>query len=182
MQHVAVDNLAARAESKQRMRRSRGSGCETFKYAGYWFVLVVRQLCHRTSAGDTGRIDDTQADNKPLKRDIAASSAEIDKFVARVNLGQVQQQEIRFKKDALGQELKTAETALASAQNELQDLKTFRSRQNQTSKELDTEMKKLEESLAQLRSHNRASYIDSTNLGFYASIGECLGLEDAENE
>ena len=79
--------------------------------------------------------------------------SDIDRLVAQNKKEQVQNEELLAKKQQLNEKVKTAQSDLASAEEQLQELKSFRSRQTNPSKELDTEIKKLETSLAQLKSN-----------------------------
>jgi SMC interacting uncharacterized protein involved in chromosome segregation len=84
---------------------------------------------------------------------VTTFKSDIDRLVAQNKKEQVQNEELLAKKQQLNEKVKTAQSDLASAEEQLQELKSFRSRQTNPSKELDTEIKKLETSLAQLKSN-----------------------------
>jgi hypothetical protein len=103
-----------------------------------------------------GLTDDTEKYNKQLKKDVAALTPEIETLAEGIKQGQVQEGELKAKKQELNEKVQIAEQDLAKAGEQLQDLKNFKSRQAKSSKELDTEIKKLEGSLAQLKSNTTA--------------------------
>jgi DNA repair exonuclease SbcCD ATPase subunit len=103
-----------------------------------------------------GLSEDTEKYNKQLKKDVAALTPEIDTLAEGIKQGQAQEGDLKAKKQELNEKVKIAEQDLAKADEQLQDLRNFKSRQAKASKELDTEIKKLEGSLAQLKSNTTA--------------------------
>lgn len=97
--------------------------------------------------------EDTQKYNRKLASDVTTFKSDIDRLVAQNKKEQVQNEELLAKKQQLNEKVKTVQNDLASAEEQLQELKSFRSRQTNPSKELDMEIKKLEGSLAQLKSN-----------------------------
>jgi hypothetical protein len=100
--------------------------------------------------------EDTQEYNRKLSGDLKTLRSDIDKLTAQNKSQESQNQDLIAKKERLEQTVKDADSQLAVADEQLQELKTFRSNQGKSSKELDGEIKKLETNLAQLKSNTSA--------------------------
>jgi uncharacterized protein YcfJ len=100
--------------------------------------------------------DDTQDYNRKLASDVKTLSSDVDKLAAQNKKQQAQNQQLLAKKEQLEEKVKDANAQLTVADTQLTDLKSFRSSQPRPSKDLDAEIKKLETSLAQLKSNTSA--------------------------
>jgi hypothetical protein len=100
--------------------------------------------------------EDTQEYNRKLGTEVKTLRSDIDRLAAQSKKQQTENQELVAKKEQLEGKVKDANTQLALADEQLKDLKTFRSSQPKPSKELDAEIKKLESSLAQLKNNTSA--------------------------
>ena len=96
---------------------------------------------------------DTQEYNRKLTSDVKNFKSDVERLEAQNRTQQVENEELIAKKQQLDEKVKTAQKDLASGEDQLQELKTFRSSQTKPSKELDAEIKKLEGNLAQLKSN-----------------------------
>jgi len=99
---------------------------------------------------------DTEEYNRKLASDIKAYQSEVDRLVEQTKKQKTQNDELMAKKQELDKKFTTAKNDLASAEEQLQELKNFKSQQTKSSKELDVEIKKLEGNLAQLKSNTNA--------------------------
>ena len=100
--------------------------------------------------------EDTQEYNARLKKEVNELEPRITDLAAKKKKQEITQGELEKEKQALTAKVKDANKQLTVGQDQLQDLKTFRSEQKKTSKELDKEIKALEQSLAQMKSNTSA--------------------------
>jgi hypothetical protein len=100
--------------------------------------------------------EDTQEYNARLQKEVNELEPKITELAAKKKNQEVTQRELEKEKQALATRVKDANKQLALGQDELQGLKKFRSEQKKTSKELDQEIKTLEQSLAQMKSSTSA--------------------------
>ena len=100
--------------------------------------------------------EDTQEYNARLKKDVSELEPKITELAAKKKKQEITQRELEKEKQALATRVKDANKQLAVGQDELQALKKFRSEQKKSSKELDEEIKTLEQSLAQMKSSTNA--------------------------
>jgi hypothetical protein len=100
--------------------------------------------------------EDTQEYNARLQKEVHELEPKITELAAKKKNQEVTQRELEKEKQALATRVKVANKQLALGQDELQGLKKFRSEQKKSSKELDQEIKTLEQSLAQMKSNTSA--------------------------
>lgn len=100
--------------------------------------------------------EDTQEYNARLKKEVDELEPKITELAAKKTNQEVTQRELEKEKQLLATRVKDANKQLALGQDELQGLKKFRSEQKKSSKELDQEIKTLEQSLAQMKSSTSA--------------------------
>ena len=75
---------------------------------------------------------------------------------ARINKGQQSATQLAKEREGLDARIKDSYTQLAAAEKELQDLKRFRQSQPKPSKDLDAEIQKYEQLLAQAQNDTKA--------------------------
>jgi hypothetical protein len=100
--------------------------------------------------------EDTEDYNKRLKKEVDELEPRITEVAAKKKKQEITQSELKNEKQALATKIKDANTQLAVGQDQLRDLKKFRTEQKETSKELDEEIATLEKSLAQMKSNTSA--------------------------
>ena len=100
--------------------------------------------------------EDTQEYNARLQKEVNELEPKITELAAKKKNQEVTQRELEKQKQLLATRVNDANKQLALGQDELQDLKKFRSEQKKSSKELDQEIKTLEQSLAQMKSSTSA--------------------------
>ena len=100
--------------------------------------------------------EDTQEYNARLKKEVNELEPKITELAAKKEKQEVTQRELEKEKQLLATRVNDANKQLALGQDELQGLKKFRSEQKKSSKELDQEIKTLEQSLAQMKSNTSA--------------------------
>ena len=100
--------------------------------------------------------EDTQEYNARLKKEVNELEPKITELAAKKEKQEVTQSELEKEKQRLATRVNDANKQLALGQDELQGLKKFRSEQKKSSKELDQEIKTLEQSLAQMKSNTSA--------------------------
>lgn len=93
---------------------------------------------------------DTQEYNRQLEAEIQKLDPQIDRLAARIRQGQITQQELLEKRQALAMGVDNARNQLKIAKTELGDLQKFQAQQTQRSAALDAEIKQLEGSVARL--------------------------------
>ena len=100
--------------------------------------------------------DDTLEYNARLKKEVNELEPKITELAAKKKNQEITQRELEKEKQALATRVKDANKQVVVGQDQLADLKKFRSEQKKTSKELDEEIKTLEQSLAQMKSNTSA--------------------------
>jgi len=100
--------------------------------------------------------EDTQEYNARLQKEVDELEPKITELAAKKTNQEVTQRELEKEKQLMATRVKEANKQLALGQDELQGLKKFRSEQKKSSKELDQEIKTLEQSLAQMKSSTSA--------------------------
>jgi len=91
-----------------------------------------------------------------LKKEVNELEPKITELAAKKKNQEITQRELEKEKQALATRVKDANKQVVVGQDQLADLKKFRSEQKKTSKELDEEIKTLEQSLAQMKSNTSA--------------------------
>jgi hypothetical protein len=97
--------------------------------------------------------EDTQEYNSRLKKQVNELEPKIADLAARKKNQEVTQRELEKEKQALAMRVEDANKQLTVGQEQMNELTNFRSGQKKTSKELDAEIKTLEQNLAQLKSN-----------------------------
>jgi uncharacterized protein YnzC (UPF0291/DUF896 family) len=100
--------------------------------------------------------EDTLEYNARLKKEVNELEPRINELAAKKKKQEITQRELEREKQALATKVKDASKQLTVGQDQLQDLKKFRSEQKNTSKDLDEEIRTLEQSLAQMKSNTSA--------------------------
>jgi hypothetical protein len=102
--------------------------------------------------------EDTQEYNARLKKEVGELQPRIAELAAKKEKQEITQRELQREKQTLDTRIKEANKQLAAGEQELRELKQFRSEQKKTPKsgELDKEIKILEQNLAQVKSNTSA--------------------------
>src|SRR5215470_6631164 len=79
---------------------------------------------------------DTEEYNRKLASDVKAYKSEVDRLVEQTKKQKTQNDELIAKTEELDKKLETAKDGLASADEQLQELRSFKSQQTKSSKEL----------------------------------------------
>jgi chromosome segregation ATPase len=98
---------------------------------------------------------DTEEFNEGLQKEVAQLTQQTDKLVPKVREGKVSQQELSNSKKAINERIEVTKQNVARAENELQDLKQFRTTAA-PSAELDAEITKLQGLLARAQGNTAA--------------------------
>ena len=102
------------------------------------------------------RLTQVRGANGDLEKYNARLNEDVRQAEARIDKGQQSAGQLAKEREDLDGRIRTANTQLAAAEKELQDLKQFRARRPTPSRELDAEIDKYERLLAQARSDTQA--------------------------
>ncbi|CAN5721756.1 hypothetical protein BH18PSE1_BH18PSE1_11280 [soil metagenome] len=100
-----------------------------------------------------GVTGDTQKYNEQLASEINDSATKVNTLAAQYKNQQITQQQLVAERQDMGKKVQNAENQLKLADEQLDDLKRFRSKQTGPSDPLDIEITRLEGQLAQLKTN-----------------------------